>query len=138
LNRFIFKGIQQVSIKGLLYRDGKVLILRTPKRKYWELPGGRIDFAEKAEQAFKREMREEVGFKKVKLGKFLNIWSFTSKRNGVDYHFIILDFMIFTDETDIKLSAEHTEYKWVGIKDINKLKMRAGHKESIRKFFRDK
>lgn len=112
------------------------MVLRTPKRKYWELPGGRIDYAEKAEHAFKREMREELGFKKVKLGKFINIWSFISKRDGVNYHFIILDFIISTNETEIKLSKEHTEYKWVGLKDINKIKMRAGHKASIRKFFK--
>ena len=57
--------------------------------------------------------------------------------DGVDYHFIILDFLISTDETNIKLSEEHTEYKWAGAKDISRLKMRAGHKESIRKFFRE-
>ncbi len=134
----MFKGIQQVSIKGLLCRDGKVLVLLTPKRGYWELPGGRIDYAEFAEHAFKREMREELGFKKVKMGKFINIWSFTSRRNGVDYHFMIMDFVAITDETEIKLSAEHTEYKWIGIKELGKLKMRAGHKESIRKFFKEK
>ncbi len=134
----MFKGIQQVSIKGLLYRDGKVLVLLSPRRGYWELPGGRIDYAEKAEHAFKREMKEELGFKKVKLGKFISIWSFTSERNGVDYHFIVLDFVISTEEKDIKLSPEHTEYKWVGTEELSKLKMRAGHKESIRRFLSDK
>lgn len=94
-----------------------------------------MDWGEQAERTFKREMKEELGFKKVKLGKFINIWSFTSKRNGVDYHFIILDFEISTDEFSIKLSAEHTEYKWVKLKDAGKLKMRSGHKDSIRKFF---
>lgn len=134
----MFKRIQQVSIKGLLCRSGKILVLRTSKRKYWELPGGRMDFGETAESAFKREMEEELGFKKVELGKFINIWSFTSRRNGVDYHFIILDFVISTDEIDLKLSAEHTEYKWVGIKEISKLEMRAGHKESIKNFFKER
>lgn len=95
-----------------------------------------MDFGETAEQAFEREMKEELGFKKTKLGKFINIWSFASKRKGVDYHFIILDFVISTNETDIKLSAEHAEYKWAGVREINKLKMRAGHKKSIKKFFR--
>lgn len=132
------KKIQQVSIKGLLCRDGKVLVLMSPKRGYWELPGGRMDFGETAEQAFEREMKEELGFKKVKLGKFINIWSFASKRNGADYHFIILDFVISASETDIKLSAEHSEYKWAGAREINKIKMRAGHGESIKKFFKDK
>ncbi len=97
-----------------------------------------MDFGETAEQTFKREMREELGFKKVKLGRFINIWTFTSVRVEFHHHFVILDFEIFTDETDIKLSSEHTEYKWAGIKDIDKLKMRAGHKDSIKKFFKDR
>lgn len=134
----MFKGIQQVSIKGLLYRDGKVLVLRSPRRDYWELPGGRIDYGEDAEAAFKREMQEELGFKKVNLGELVNIWSFISERNGVEYHFIILDFVAFTAETEIRLSEEHTEYKWVREKEVRCLKMREGHKKSIEKFFKSR
>lgn len=138
----MLKKIQQVSIKGLLYRDGKVLVLKTPRKEKkpckWELPGGRMDFGETVAQTFKREMREELGFKKVKLGKFVNIWSFASVRGKFHHHFVILDFVISTDEIDIKLSLEHTEYKWVDAKEACKLKMRAGHKESIRKFFKEK
>lgn len=136
----MLKKIQQVSIKGLLCRDGKVLVLKTPdiggELGIWELPGGRMDFSETAEETFKREMKEELGFEKVKLGKFINIWSFTSARTEFNHHFIMLDFEISTDETDIKISAEHTEYKWVGIEDFDKLYMKDGHKESIRKFLK--
>lgn len=134
----MLKKIQQVSIKGLLCRDNKILVLKTARSGRWELPGGRMDFGETAERAFKREIKEEIGFKKVKLGKFINIWTFTSVRGEFNHHFIILDFEISTDETDIKLSAEHTEYKWVELKEVDKLKIRAGHKESVRKFFKEK
>lgn len=130
------KKIQQVSVKGILCHSGKVLILKTARSGRWELPGGRMDFGETAEEAFKRETKEELGFKKVKLGKFINIWSFTSKRNGINYHFIVLDFAIATAEADIKLSAEHSEYKWIGVKELDMLEMRIGHKESIRRFFK--
>lgn len=132
------KKIQQVSVKGILSRDDKVLVLKTAKSGRWELPGGRMDFGETVEQAFKREMREELGFKKVKPGKFINIWSFTSIRGMFNHHFVILDFVISTNETDIKLSFEHTEYRWAGEKEIGKLYMRSGHKESLKKFFKEK
>lgn len=126
--------IQRVSIKGMLCRDGKVLALKSGNG-IWELPGGGMDFGENVEQAFKREMEEELGFKSVRLGKFINIWSFISMRDGIDHHFIILDFEIFTDEEDIKLSKEHMEYKWIGIEDLDGLDMREGYKESIKKYF---
>ncbi len=138
----MLKKIQQVSIKGLLCRNNKVLVIKSSKTSKkpgkWELPGGRMDFGETVGQAFKREMREELGFKKVKIGKFLNVWSFTSVRDEFHHHFVILDFAISTDETDIKLSFEHTGYKWVGLDEADKLKMRAGHKKSIKKFFKEK
>lgn len=132
----MLKSIQQVSIKGILCRNGKVLILKTARSGRWELPGGRMDFGENAEQAFKREVREELGFKKVKLGKFVNIWSFISLRNGINHHFIILDFEFSTDEDKIKLSKEHTDYKWIGINEINRIKMRAGHKKSLKNYLK--
>ena len=97
-----------------------------------------MDFGETVEQTFKREMQEELGFRKVKLGKFLNIWTLVLTREGFNHHFIVLDFVITTSETDIKLSAEHMEYKWVDINEALKLNMREGHKESIKKFFREK
>lgn len=138
----MLKKIQQVSIKGLLCRNRKFLVLKTPdtesKPGIWELPGGRMDWGETAEQAFKREMREELGFEKVKLGRFINIWSFTSERTEFNHHFVILDFEIYSDEIDIKLSAEHTEYKWIGIEEIDNFYMKDGHKESIKKFLNNK
>ena len=132
------KKIQQVSIKGILRRDDKILFLKTTKREKWELPGGRMDFSESVEQAFKREIKEELGFEKIEMGDLINAWSFTNIREDVNYHFIIFDFEFFTDENEIKLSDEHTEYKRVGKDDFEKMNMREGHKESLRKYFNKK
>ncbi|MCK5475885.1 MAG: NUDIX hydrolase [Candidatus Pacebacteria bacterium] len=130
------KKIQQVSIKGLLYKEDKILFLRTTEAKKWELPGGRMDFGENVEQTFKREIKEELGFENVKIGNLLNTWSFTSVREKINYHFIVFDFEIYTKESKIRLSDEHIEYKWVGIDDFEKMDMRDGHKETLRKYFR--
>ena len=132
------KKIQQVSIKGFLYRDNKVLFLKTSKKGTYELPGGRIDFGENAESAFKREVEEELGFEKIEIGKLINTWSFMNIRENINYHFVIFDFEFFTDENKIKLSDEHTEYKWVSIDEFEKMDMRERHKETLRKYFNEK
>jgi len=129
------KKIQQVSIKGILCRDNKILFLKTATKGIYELPGGRIDFGESVEQAFKREIKEELGFEKVEMGDLINTWSFTSIRENINYHFIIFDFEIFTDEDEIKLSDEHTEYKWVGVDEFESMDMREGYKKTLRKYF---
>lgn len=129
-----YSKIQQVSIKGLLCKDNKILLLKTPTNR-WELPGGRMNFGEGIEQAFKREIKEEIGFQDVGIGNLVNTWSFTDIRENINYHFIIFDFEIYTKESKIRLSDEHIEYKWIGINDFEKMDMREGHKESLKKYF---
>lgn len=130
-----YPKIQQVSIKGFLCKNGKVLILKTSKSSAWELPGGRMDFGENVEGAFQREMKEESGFENVKMGDLINTWSFTSIRENTNHHFIIFDFEIFSEESKIALSDEHAEYKWVGPDEFESFNMREGHKETFRKYF---
>ena len=132
------KKIQQVSIKGILCRNNKILFLKTAKKGMYELPGGRMDFGESVKQTFKREIEEELGFEKIKMGNLINTWSFTNIRENINYHFIIFDFEFFTDESKIKLSDEHTEYRWIGLEELDKFEMKEGHKESIRKYFNEK
>ncbi|MCK4891076.1 MAG: NUDIX hydrolase [Candidatus Pacebacteria bacterium] len=125
--------IQQVSIKGLLCRDNKVLLLKTPTGR-WELPGGRMNFGENVEQTLKREIKEEIGFKDVKMGNLANTWSFISKE--IIHHFIVFVFEFFTEESKIKLSVEHVEYKWISVSNFEEIDMSEGHKESLRKYFK--
>jgi mutator protein MutT len=49
----------QISVKGVLFVEGKVVLLRN-ERNEWELPGGRLDPGEKQEQTLVREFREEL------------------------------------------------------------------------------
>lgn len=129
------KKIQQVSIKGILCRNNRILFLKTAKKGMYELPGGRMDFGESVKQTFEREIKEELGFEKIKMGNLINMWLFTNIRENTNYHFILFDFEFFTDESEIKLSSEHTEYKWIGVKELDEVEIREGHKESIKKYF---
>ncbi len=67
------------------------------------------------------------------MGNLVNTWSFISKE--VNHHFIVFDFEIFSKESKIKLSNEHTEYMWVSANEFEQMDIREGHKETLRKYF---
>lgn len=49
-----------VSVKGICFIDGKVILLKN-ERDEWDLPGGKLERREEVEVALQREMLEEVG-----------------------------------------------------------------------------
>ncbi|HEX6292010.1 MAG TPA: NUDIX hydrolase [Herpetosiphonaceae bacterium] len=46
---------------GVIYHDHHVLLHRADYESFWSLPGGRVEFAESAQAALVRELREELG-----------------------------------------------------------------------------
>jgi ADP-ribose pyrophosphatase YjhB (NUDIX family) len=54
----------KVGVGGIVLQDGKVLLLlrkNPPEAGSWSLPGGRVEFMERLEDAVVRELREELG-----------------------------------------------------------------------------
>ncbi len=62
----------RIRVAGILVKDGQILLVRHEKigKIYWLIPGGGVDFGESAEEALKREFREEVGLD-IKVGKLV-------------------------------------------------------------------
>ncbi len=50
----------RVSVKGLIYEDGKLLFVRE-RSDTWDLPGGGLEHGEGIAEALRRECREELG-----------------------------------------------------------------------------
>ena len=53
-----------VGCGAAILRDGRLLLVkrrRAPEAGCWNLPGGKVDFGERVEDAIRREIAEEVG-----------------------------------------------------------------------------
>lgn len=49
-----------VSVKGICFIDGKVILLQN-ERGEWDLPGGKMGRRENVQEALRREVHEELG-----------------------------------------------------------------------------
>lgn len=122
--------IQFITIKGILSKDGKILLLKDTSGK-WELPGGRIDFGENPEQTLTREFQEELNIKDLTIRELLHAWTFVVEREDSDRQYVVLVYRCEAPDQPLRRSNEHLEVGWFTPEEIKELKMRDGYKETI-------
>ena len=108
----------------------KAIIFNTKLKKYlvlkksnledinpntFDMPGGRIEFGEKLEEAVVREAKEETGLN-VKVKQVFNAWTFVKKDKN--FQLTGIDFFCVTQQQKVKLSEEHSGFEWRKAKEI--------------------
>ena len=53
---------ERPSVRGIVIKDGKILMIHSLKYDYYKLPGGGIEKGESYEEALIREVNEESGY----------------------------------------------------------------------------
>jgi 8-oxo-dGTP pyrophosphatase MutT (NUDIX family) len=117
-----------VAVKGILIRDGNVILLRN-ERDEWELPGGKLELSESPEQCLTREIAEELQLDVVPQS-ILDSWVYTIVP-GVDV-LVIAYGCVESSQDEAVLSDEHKELRWFPLADVDSLRMPEGYKASIR------
>lgn len=81
----------------------------------WEFPVGHLEKGETLKDGLKRELEEEIGFTENFNPIITHYFDELKERNNELIHDLELDFIINVDSSkmDIKLSDEHSDYKWV-------------------------
>jgi dihydroneopterin triphosphate diphosphatase len=110
------------------------LILKRSTGKYyehlWQGVAGKIEKGETAIQTVIRELEEETGKKPKKMFAADHIASFYDARN--DRILMVPIFGIEVENSEVKLSEEHSEYKWVSFEEALALLTWKGQKEGLR------
>jgi 8-oxo-dGTP diphosphatase len=81
----------------------------------FDMPGGRIEFGEKLEEAVIREAKEETGLD-VEAKQVFNAWTFVKKNK--DFQLTGVDFLCVTQQQEVKLSEEHSGSEWKEAQEI--------------------
>lgn len=118
-------------------QKGHILLLKRSKlvksyRGYWQLPEGKIERKETAIQALNREIEEELCVKIIKT-KFLGVYSYVQSFLFIPVFEI--DRSIFKVEIKgkIRLSHEHTQYRWVSKNNLSNYKLLPGMRDIFNK-----
>jgi dATP pyrophosphohydrolase len=130
--------IKVKQVDSYIYRNtatGPIyLMLKRNTGKYyehlWQGVAGKIEKGETAWQAVVRELEEETGKKPVKVFVADHIASFYDARK--DRLQMVPIFGIEVDNSEVQLSEEHSEYKWVSFEEALTLLTWKGQKEGLR------
>jgi len=130
----LFQVTQGAIIKN---DDGAVLILGI-NGEHWMLPGGHVDKGENWEEAFRRELKEELGLENFKIKQLVDITSWLAKKSGQNIY--ALTFLVEAPNfKEPVLSDEHTECAWVTLENIDRYNFLDERvKERVRKGLEEK
>jgi ADP-ribose pyrophosphatase YjhB (NUDIX family) len=103
--------IQELNVYLVLSNEGRLLLLKR-EDGFWEFPGGGVGWGERPEDASVRETKEETGLTPDNVS-FLAITSATYEKGGDEKHSIYIVYKGNARGSDVRLSREHSEFRWV-------------------------
>jgi len=105
------------SSKALIVSDNKILMLKGvyEGEKFWDLPGGSLEYGETAEMALIREVKEEIGVNATPI-KLIDTWNYMHR----DYQIVGVVYLCEIDSTEFVISDEHDSYEWIKIDRLDK------------------
>ncbi len=109
--------------RGVLVRDGRLLVCQPKNGGRCYLPGGHIEFGETAREALVREIREEIGLE-ANAGPFLAITENTFHQNNEPHCEINLLFKLEVElpsTTDPEATEDWITFRWINF-DASTLK----------------
>ena len=71
----------KVDVRGVVVRDGRILLVRELGDGRWTLPGGWADLGESPSEAVVREVREESGYE-TRAAELLAVFNLGHRRDG--------------------------------------------------------
>jgi ADP-ribose pyrophosphatase YjhB (NUDIX family) len=112
------------TVGGLIRNDqNKVLMVRTDKWSgLWGIPGGKIKYGERAEDALRRELKEETGLDVDDVSFVLVQDCIRSPEFFREAHFLLLNYTCRAPgTTTVRLNEEAQEYRWLTLPDARAL-----------------
>ena len=128
----------KVDVRGVVVRDGRMLLVRELTDGRWALPGGWADVGESLAEAVVREVREESGYstRAVKLLAVLNLGRYQDGRPlrpNIYKHFVRCE--LVAEEPGPLIGAETGEAAFFTEDELPELSAPRGTREQLVRLF---
>jgi 8-oxo-dGTP diphosphatase len=121
--------IQELNTYIVLFNGDRVLLLKRPNG-LWEFPGGAIEWGESPEACVVREAREETGLSATSIS-LVGVTSATYPKGTDEKHSIYIVYRGLAPSSEVVLSGEHTEYRWLTLTEARFIKPMALNAEDV-------
>ncbi len=129
------EGTNRFSTGILVVKNKKVLMLLRKEDDFlpnvYELPGGKVEKDESLPEAIKRELFEETSLEIKKIIKFLGYFEYESEDKSKTRQF---NFSVTVKKFDKIIHPEHQNFKFVELKDLDKISMTAEMKKIVKEY----
>jgi 8-oxo-dGTP pyrophosphatase MutT (NUDIX family) len=113
----------ELIARGLCVRDGRVLLCKSIKNKYFYLPGGHVEYGETAAAALAREFREETG-ESATVGNLALIHEHFFRQGPHLRHELNLVFHVELATDKVTSREKKLGFEWAAIGDLGELDLR--------------
>lgn len=124
----------KVDVRGAVFREGKVLLVREAVDGLWSLPGGWADVGDAPSEAVEREIREESGYE-AKALKLLAVEDRKRRHPPLALEVYKLAFLCELVGGEPQTSAETTAVGWFSEEGLPPLSLGRVTAEQIARWF---
>ena len=111
----------EVIARGVCIKESKLLVCRTKGAENTYLPGGHVEFMERAKEGLKREIEEELGMM-PDVGRFLGAVEHTFIQGNEQHCEVNLVFQMDLQEIDTldnpDSREDYIEFRWILIDNL--------------------
>ncbi|MFY0607526.1 MAG: NUDIX hydrolase [Cyclobacteriaceae bacterium] len=123
----------KVDVRGLVLKEGKILLIQERTDQKWAMPGGWCDIGYSPSENIVKEVREESGLK-VKVSRLLSVWDKAKHDHPADINYVYkLNFLCETSDYTLRPGHEAMKADYFDIDNLPPLSLMRNTENQIRK-----
>jgi 8-oxo-dGTP diphosphatase len=116
-----------VAVGAIIQRGEQIVLVRRaqePALGLWTFPGGAVELGETAQDAVRREAREETGLE-IQVAEVIAVLDnvVPDEQGRIRYHYLIVDYLAHPTGGCLQAGTDVSDVRWVGLADLDGLEM---------------